>query len=502
MNFLDRGIAYIAPTIGLRREAARRALTQIRHFDGATIGRRAAGWRATGASANATTLGALPKLRARSRDTIRNTWWGPRIKSVVVASAVGTGIVPSFSTGNKSLNRKAKDEFKKWSRTCDAEGQLNFDALIALAVGCMVESGETLARLKPVSPTGRNRVGLELQLLEPDHLDPHRDRAEKGLVVDQGIEYGADGKRKAFWILPSHPGDRNALRGQSIRIPAEQVMHLYRKERIGQGRGIPWLAPVLLKGRDISDLEEAVVVKARIEACLAAFIKTTDTSRTISERVSSDTDANGKGRRIETMSPGMVGYLNPGEDVVTVSPSGSMAFESVLMCNWLALAAGAGITYDQMTGDMRRANFSSTRAGKMEFNRLIEQLQWLTIVPMLLDPILDAFLESAQDSGVLPRRVGGYPREWIMPAIPAIEPLKDMQTDILAVRAGRMTWPQFCFAWGLDPDKQLDEIESWMKELDRRNILLESDPRRAAPSVKGAQKDDQTAPARSDDAEE
>lgn len=494
MNILDRGIAYFAPTLGLRRVAARRALAEIRNFDGAMIGRRTAGWRATNASANATIAGALPKLRARSRDVIRNTWWGPRIKKVTVAAAVGTGISPSFNTGNKKLNRRAAEAFQKWARICDAEGQLNFDALIGLGVGCMVESGEALARLRPVKPNSRNPFGLELQLLEPDHLDASRDRIGNDTIVDQGISYGKDGKRTGFWILPQHPGARGAFRQPSVFVPADQVMHVYRKERIGQGRGIPWVAPVLLKGRDIADLEEAVVVKAKVEACLAAFVTTTDATRSLAARETMAKDANGQPRRIETMSPGMVAYLNPGETVNTVSPSGSMAFESVLMCNWLALAAGADLTYDQMTGDLRRANFSSTRAGKMEFNRLIEVLQWHTIVPMLLDPIMDAFLESAQDAGVLPRRAGGYPREWIMPAIPAVEPLKDMQTDILAVRAGRMTWPQFCFAWGLDPDKQLDEIESWMKELDRRGILLESDPRRAAPSVKGAEKDDQTEP--------
>jgi capsid protein len=65
-----------------------------------------------------------------------------------------------------------------------------------------------------------------------------------------------------------------------------------------------------------------------------------------------------------------------------------------------------------------------------------------------------------------------------------------MQADILAVRSGRMTWPQFVAMWGIDPDTQLDEIEAWFKEIDKRKIVLDTDPRLALASTKGAAKDE------------
>lgn len=94
------------------------------------------------------------------------------------------------------------------------------------------------------------------------------------------------------------------------------------------------------------------------------------------------------------------------------------------------------------------------------------------------------------DAGILPRRAGGYPVEWIMPANEPIDPLKDMEADILAVRSGRMTWPQFVAAWGIDPDVQLDEIAEWFAEIDRRKIVLDTDPRLALTSTKGGAKDE------------
>ncbi len=499
MNAIDRVVAYFAPAAGLRRATARVSLDQVRVYDGAKFGRRTDSWRATNASANVETKGALPTLRARSRDLVRNTWWGERIKRVTVSHAVGTGIMPKPNTGNKALDRRVKAAWKKWSRYCDHEGQLNIDGLLALATGCILESGEVLGRMIPVTPASvpRGVVPLELQLLEPDHLDQSRDRVmmvsrppssainADGVVVDQGIEYALNGKRRAYWIYPVHPGARGlVMPSASVRVPAADMLHAYRKDRIGQGRGVPWLAPVMLTGRDFADLQEAIVVKSRIESCLAAFIKTNSSARTLAQ-ATQQADANGTQRRIETFSPGMVAYLEQGEELQTVSPSGSMQFDGVLKYTLFALAAGAGITYDQLTGDFSKANFSSLKTGKVEFRRVIEQFQHLTILAMFLEPLWDRWTEMAQDSGILPRRAGGYPVEWIMPANEPIDPVKEMQADILAVRSGRMTWAQFVLAWGIDPDTQLDEIEAWFKEIDKRGIVLDTDPRKALASMKG-----------------
>ncbi|HWW46554.1 MAG TPA: phage portal protein [Xanthobacteraceae bacterium] len=483
MNILDRVVGYFSPVAGLRRASARSGLDAIRAYDGAMRGRRTENWRANNASANVTTKRALPTLRARSRDCIRNTWWGASTKRVVVSHAVGAGIMPKPDTGDKSIDKEVKAAWRRWAKSCDREGQLDFDGLIALATGCIVESGEVLARMVPVGQSSPDVVPLELQLLEPDHLDESRDQMMRSdRIVDQGIEYDAAGKRTGYWLLPTHPGARGiAVPRSSVRVPAADMVHAYRKDRIGQGRGVPWVAPVLLKGRDVADLEDAIVTKSRTEACLSVFVRSNDAARTLAGQSKTDRGGpNGTSRRIETLSPGMINYLEQGEEIQSVVPSSSGQFESVLMTNWLALAAGAGITYDQMTGDLRRANFSSLRAGKIEFRRMIEQFQWHTIVAMFLQPIWDRWVEVAVDAGVLPRRKGGYPVEWIMPANEPIDPMKDMQADIMAVRSGRMTWPQFVAAWGYDPDVQLDEIELWTKEFDRRDVALDIDARRPA----------------------
>lgn len=477
MNLLDRMIASVAPAAGLRRAAARMQLDAIRSYDAAGMGRRTGSWAGSNASANATTRGALDRVRARSRDVVRNTWWGPRIVSVFTAHAIGTGITPVFKTGNRALDKKAQKTWKKWARHADEERQINVYGLMALACRTVVESGEVLIRFVP-DPGNPSKVPFRLQLLEPDHLDSARDRVSTDAVVDQGIEYDAKGHRAAYWILPEHPGQRGlATRNTSVRVPASQVLHIYRKDRIGQGRGVPFVAPVILKGRDVADLEEAITVKARVEACLALLVKSDGATPSLGA-AHIEKRKDGTDRRIETLSPGMIRYLGAGESTEVVNPSSSLAYESVLLNNWMALAAGAGITYDQMTGDLRQANYSSLYAGKIEFRRLVEQFQWLTLDPMLLAPIADWFEREAQDAGVLPARAGGYPAEWIMPAVEPIDPKKDLEAAILAVRSGRMTWPQFVATWGFDPEEQLDEIAEWQARLDEKKVVVDTDARR------------------------
>jgi capsid protein len=244
MNFLDQAIAAVAPGWGVNRAAARRVLDELRSYDGAMLGRRGGNWNPTNASANAAIKGSLARLRARAREVSRNTWWGNRIKSVFVAHSVGTGITPICKA-----SPAAAKLWKEWGKRCDAEGQLNIDGLIALAVGTIYESGEVLPRIVPVTRPDLV-VPIELQLLEPDHLDGTRDGIATDAITDQGIIYNAKGKRSGYWLLPNHPGATGLLgaRQASVKVGAGEILHVYRKERIGQGRGVPWVAPVLSEG--------------------------------------------------------------------------------------------------------------------------------------------------------------------------------------------------------------------------------------------------------------
>jgi hypothetical protein len=58
--------------------------------------------------------------------------------------------------------------------------------------------------------------------------------------------------------IPAHPAILPGATWQSSqRVPARDVLHIYRKRRPGQLRDVSWLAPILLRLRDLGDYEAA-----------------------------------------------------------------------------------------------------------------------------------------------------------------------------------------------------------------------------------------------------
>ena len=172
MNFLDRVLGYVAPQAGLRRARHRAAIaTLARSYEGARLGRRAEGWVVAGTSANAEIGTALVRLRDRSRDLVRNNPYAAKAVSAVVSNLVGTGILPRARCGDAAVNETADKLWARFAETCDADGLTDFSGLQALVVRAMVESGECLLRIRERRIEDGLPVPLQLQLLEPDHLD-------------------------------------------------------------------------------------------------------------------------------------------------------------------------------------------------------------------------------------------------------------------------------------------------------------------------------------------
>src|SRR5690606_21693434 len=100
----------------------------------------------------------------------------------------------------------------------------------------------------------------------------------------------------------------------SKRIPAEDVLHLYRIDRPGQVRGVPWFAPVLVRLKDLDDFDDATLMRNKVAACFAAFLRDSDAP-------SSPSDA--KSTFSAYVEPASVEVLPPGRDITFSSPPGA-----------------------------------------------------------------------------------------------------------------------------------------------------------------------------------
>lgn len=485
MNLIDRAISVFSPRAALDRARARTALGMVRGYDAARQKKRDGGWVAQGSSANAEIGPALARLRNASREMVRNNAYAARIVDTLVAHDVGAGIVARPRTGKKTLDRRLADAWRAWAESteCDAEGQLDLYGLQALVRRTVAESGECLVRLRYRRAEDGLTVPLQLQVLEPDYLDhlKHQTLPSGGRIV-HGVEFDALGRRAAYWLYRDHPGDTltvTGLRSESVRVPADEVLHVYRKTRAGQVRGVPELAAVMTRLSDLAEYHEAALVRAKMEAAIALVVERVDNEDAIRPLGPVETDSDG--HRVESLYPGMVEYLAPGEKISTVNPTPSAGHVDYSRTALQAAGVGAGVTYDQVTGDLSQANYSSLRAGKIEFRRGVEQRQWQMLVPMLCAPIWRAFVRAGGLQGLWP--IAAHAATWTPPAHEMIDPAKDGKALIESVRAGLSTWGQAVASMGYDPDDQLAEIADWQAKFDAAKVILDADPRTQRPGM-------------------
>lgn len=465
-NFFDRLVEAISPERGVRRAQARMALDVVRKYEAAETGRRTQGWKAGSGSANAEVYGSLGRLRDRASQQIRDNEYAKAAIRTLRTHIVGTGIavIPEL--------KSERDLYRRWSDgDCDAEGQLDLAGLSSLGVGTWKERGELLVRRRWRRVEDGLAVPMQIQLLEPDHLDHLKTGVfENGNAVIMGVEFDQLGRRTAYWLFPEHPGEVSTLRRGGLvskRVPASEVLHIYRKDRVSQVRGVPELAVSLMRLRDLKGYEEAELVRKKIEACFTAFVTTDNPRRTVGEVQKQET-----GRSIEKVSPGLIKYLTEGETVTFGTPAAMGGYGEYTASQLHAIAVGAGITYHQLTGDNARANYTAHRASLREFYTLVDQEQWLTWIPMFVRPVRRWFREAAAMAG---ERIGDKPDAITTPRKQLVDPLKDTMADKEEVRAGLATLFEKWRERGLNPEDQIDELVRIKELLAAKGLVLDID---------------------------
>lgn len=486
MNIFERAITAVSPAWAAHRAAWRRALDELRAYDSAQTGRRGSGWRTNGGSANAELGRAASIIRDRARDLARNNPYAAKTVSTLTAAIWGTGIVPHLNTdaAKDPARVAARDIWNGFADNSDPEGQLDFYGQIALGIRALNESGEFLIRRIPRPPSWNLPVPLQIEILEGDYLDSSKTiPLDNGGVIIQGVEYDGFGRRVAYWLFDQHPGDSFAVftkRGNfmSRRHDAADIRHVMNPLRPGQARGVSIFAPVALKFRDIGDLEDAELMRRKIASCFAAFVSPAAGIAASPLAGTGRTDAKEDGSRNEKLGPGLIKYLKPGEEVTFGSPPNAEGFADVLRVELRAAAAGCGVTYEAMTGDLSGVNFSSIRIGRNDFFDLVDQRQWHCVVPQVCNPI---WQWVGQVAALKKRRSAddSWQAVWTPPARRLMSPKDDIEALRETVRSGFMPLSDaIASVSGEDPQDVLARYARDNADLDALKIIIDSDPRK------------------------
>lgn len=426
---------------------------RTRNLEAAAGGRR---WEGGGwlSSVPAATAAGLHTVRARAQYAAMNNAHAARAASAWTANVIGTGIRPQ-STAGAPLD----DVFATWADEADAAGRTDFYGLQAAVVRSVFVAGEAFVRLRPRLPEDGLAVPLQLEILDPGQIDSglHRDLGSGGRVV-AGIEFDAIGRRVAYHVHRHAPGDPlHTGVVEPSRVPAEDILHIFESLAPGQVRGVSRFAPVLLKLRDLDELADAALMRAKVEAMFAGFLQDVD-GQTFEGQQDASVMTSG-------LEPGTLKILPPGAVINFSDPkTGGSNYEAFTSSQLHAIAAGLGLTYEQLTGDMTGVNYSSARVALIEFRRMVESFRSAVLGPQLLAPTWRRFCDLGELAGVLPAGVNRAVR-WVAPAWDWVDPLKDCQADALAVEHGFKSRRQVVAERGRDPDQVEAEIAAERPEV-------------------------------------
>ncbi|MDT4801227.1 phage portal protein, lambda family [compost metagenome] len=438
-------------------------------YEGAGQGRRAQGWDAPEAALNAVAIPALPTLRRRARAAVRNDPYAFSAIDRRVSSLIGTGITPRARISDPETRTALNLLWDDWTDESDADERTDFYGQQAVIARMVEESGECFVRLRQRRTEDGMTVPLQLQVLAPEFVPLDRNfTTRRGNVVRAGIEFDQRGKRVAYWMYKSHPGDYRAA-GASYnelhRIPADQVLHIFEPLEGGQLRGVPRLAPVLLRMKSLDSYDDAVLFRQEVSNLFAGFITKprADGPPQLDPITGQAVQPDRDGTPMAAMEPGTVQELLEGEEIeFSDPPDAGNTYVDFMRQQLQAVAAGVGLPYELLTGDMADISDRVLRVLLNEFRRRVEQLQFSVYVFQLCRPVRAAWLDAAWLTGAID--LPGYAEKrrdylrtrWVPQGWAYIHPVQDVQGKLLEIGGGLASRSEHVLRTGYDAE-QIDQ---------------------------------------------
>ncbi len=391
---------------------------------------------------------ALAQARSRERYYGENNAYVRAAHRALVTHIVGAGIVGASTHPDITTQTTLADAWGRFCNECDFDGLTNMGGLQSALTLDMIRDGEGLALMR------NTPRGLRIQRLASDQIDDSQTRdLGGGAFVQSGVEFDASGARVAYWLFPANPSNAFGAKTQSVRVDADDVLHVFEQRGAGQCRGLPWGVAAIKRAGEIDQLEDALLVGAKVGAMLAGFIQ--DEMGSAQFPFEGQTD----GAQITaSLEPGTLTRLGPGQKVTFTSPQQAAQGVEFLASQIRAVASAYGVPPQFVDSDYARANFSSLRSSLTIYAARLDQIVHTILRPMLLDRIWRRWITTE----ILAARITAddfesnadawFGVEWFAPAPPTPDDLKAAQADVLQIQHGLKSRAQAIRERGYAPE--------------------------------------------------
>mgnify|MGYP003651008514 CR=1 FL=1 len=285
---------------------------------------------------------------------------------------VGSGITPQPATPDESFNEQVLDLWNEWAEQPEVTHMMSMkdvqqeivDAPLFFGdIGILYGSNGLLQIFEG------SRIGAPGGVSGFSENDPDKN----GVIVN---EFGAP--------LAYQVGRRvNGSLTDVHEVPSRNFTLYMKRQRPSQWRGVPTLAPCVNTLMDVSEYEEIEMIAAKVSASLSAVIKRENAVSFELGNRAPDNEQDTVGR-LQNFEPGTFHYLEPGEDVSTISSNGRPNVDGI---EWLAfelrkVGAAIGIPYEFLLGDIGGSSFSASQGVVMQYQAQVEEEQHCLIALM------------------------------------------------------------------------------------------------------------------------
>jgi lambda family phage portal protein len=452
-------------------------------YAGAEHSRIVSQWFTDLADPNEKLKGALSTLRSRSRQLVDDNGEAAGLLLDFESDIVGaSGARLQFRARTPRglprdvLNDRVEAAWLAWCGrdTCTLAGYESFAALQRLMIRTIIMDGEFLAlRVRGAD----NAFGYALQPIDADQLDETHNRASIGgqNAIIMGVEIDPSGRPVAYHVWDRHP----SLSGRVRRsIPARDVLHVFKRVRPSQVRGIPWFAPALVTWKLGDRYTEAELYQSLLAAAQGGFFVNKDGSSFTPQL---DADGNAIPLVMEAV-PGQATALPSGYEFQPWQPMHPTAnYVGFMKVVKRVISRAFGRSYASLTGDLSDVNFSSMRTDRVREMGQSRMHQSGILVEQFCAVIFADWVSTATLAGKLgavtmdSATIAGF-ASWMCTGWPWIDPVKDATAAAMEINMGLNSPQRVCAERGRDFYEIIDELADAKAYALLKGVTLESIP--------------------------
>jgi len=457
----------LAPERALRRQRARQMLAVSDGWDVASLGRKRRTGSLAGGSADAhQTAANLKQLRELCRAHDRQSAVFSGILNRAVENVLGSSFRWHATTADEPTNARI-DQYigeRAMAIRSDARGMNDLAEAMGLALRAVWTDGDALAV---------HREDGGLQWYEADQFVTPLSPPDGRRIVN-GVELDPRGRPVAFWLGDRKWGGWTRSTEDAVRVSAADAVFVPNLRRSSQTRGVPALAAALSLYERFDGYVENEALAAEIDSMLAFFIVREPgySASTLLPGQGQQTRADGTAQTLQKIEPGAILELFPGEKVEPFhSTRPGEIFGTYTEAVLSMIGASIGMPLILVLLDFRRVNYSSARAALLEARRSFRHWQRF-IRRRAFDPIYQRWIAQGIADGDLPAcddifsvDVGFSGWEWV-------DPLKEVEADIGAIRGGLETYSDVVEKRGLDFETLCQRRQKDEATLERYGITV------------------------------